>query len=111
VSKKLKIRKRLEAKSWEFRTTLDTSDFEGLLDDTIKRLVHLREQYAGQAIGLDYEQIPWEDAYTFYLYEEREETDEEYADRVAKEKERRQAIEAQELAEFQRLQEKFAPRR
>lgn len=44
----------------------------------------------------------------FNIVRDREETDEEYDRRVAKEKVDRQALEARELAELERLQKKFA---
>jgi len=91
--------------------TLSPYDFEGTLEDLLKEVRVLIDEYGSQA-RLDYnryyqEQYSSEASPQFDVLVSREETEEEYQSRVAVEKALGDDREARERAEFERLSKKF----
>jgi len=91
--------------------TLSPYDFEGTLEDVLKEVKVLIDEYGSQA-RLDYnryyqEQYSSEASPQYDVLVSREETEEEYQSRVAVEKALGDDREARERAEFERLSKKF----
>jgi hypothetical protein len=91
--------------------TLSPYDFEGTLEDLLKKVKTLIKEYGSKA-RLDYnryyqEQYSSEASPQFDVLVSREETEEEYHSRVAVEKALGDDREARERAEFERLSKKF----
>ena len=93
--------------------SLSGYDFDGDLDDTIKKLSDLKNRYKEyDKIELDYDSTdPYSDSMGFVVWGAREETVEEKAERTktAKKiaKEKADKIEAREKAELTRLKSKY----
>lgn len=82
---------------------------EGSLDNAIKILSGLREQYGGSAtIDMDYmDSYSDDESKVHYLYFEEEESDKEYQDRLEWQKKQKAKQEAWDLVQYKRLQEKY----
>lgn len=84
----------------------------GSLEHVRKEIDDLINRYGKDAtldIDAEYPDYGSHERYAFArVYIMREETDQEYAKRVAEEAKYREQMEARDRAEFQRLQEKFA---
>ena len=91
----------------EYKTvqTLDPYDFEGPIDDVIGRLTKLKVDYYGRNLVLTY--IGDDDYHEYYLYEKREETDEEYDKRINADKHRALEREKHERKQYEQLKAKF----
>jgi hypothetical protein len=67
---------------------------------------YLKEYGAGN-VDLRMDNVPYEDREACYIMVAREETDDEYAVRLAQVKSQKEAADAHERAEFERLAKKF----
>lgn len=83
-------------------------DLDGkTIDEAIEVLLRIKSNFEGQDIVLDYCGERYDDRYDLHIKIRREETDEEYATRLENEKNRREAQEKRERAEYERLQKQF----
>jgi hypothetical protein len=66
-------------------------DLDGLtIDQAIARLMSYKtDYYSGKEVVISWEQAQWSDDYELALYERRDETDVEEAERLVKEEQRR----------------------
>lgn len=78
-----------------------TYDLEGTLDEAIKFLQETKKIYPNAV--LEWAESAYNDGYTFYLCIEREETDEEYANRLHIEKVYTEKRREHEENEYKRL--------
>lgn len=74
--------------------------------EIIKQMQDLIERY-GPSVEIRNEQAAWTDDYENNVYYTREETDEEYSDRLEVEERYRKEKVAAELAQYKALREKF----
>lgn len=85
--------------------TVSKYDFCGRVEDVIAEINRWKEQHGSDLV------VDWDTDYDgeveFMLFKEREETDEEYAQRIRLEDIRRGHQEDREKAEYERLKAKF----
>jgi hypothetical protein len=114
----MKKTKVAERKKVEVRIDVDRDRLYGGIDDAIKYLQEIKEQYRGTNIGLDEHWTGYEDMDMTLLYS-RDETDEEMAARLAevarqeqlaKQQKKRDEQRKADLMELQRLQRKLGVR-
>jgi hypothetical protein len=98
VMKKTKV---AERKKVDVRIDVDRDRLYGGIDDAIKYLQEIKEQYRGTNIGLDEHWTGYEDMDMTLLYS-RDETDEEFSRRLEMEERERQYALAQRKREDER---------
>lgn len=82
-------------------------DFEGTPDDVIKIMETLKSEHPGKALILKWQSERWDDYYSLFVYETREETDEEAAERAEQERVAREREEELERQHYERLAKKY----
>ena len=85
-------------------------DMEGDPLEVAKKFTQLAADFAGRTLELSWEDDRYDDSRSLYVYEKRLEYDAERDLRIGKTTAQRQAQEARERAEYERLSKKFAPK-
>lgn len=88
----------------------DPYNLDGPLSHAIAYLKGLQERHEGKHLKIEGDYVTdFYDGrhYTFRVYEDREETDEEFAKRIAKINKEKEQTKAQELKELERLKKKY----
>lgn len=100
-TKKLTITKEVEK--------FDSYELDGSLSRAIEYLLNLQEKYNGKKIRIEhvYDDYKEDRFVTFYLYEDREETDEEFAKRIARLEKEQKKAETKERKQLKELKEKY----
>ena len=75
--------------------------------ELIKQLQEYIDQYGAANVDIERSTNPWENYDTYSIIVEREETDEEYEQRLSLEKASQEIRERREKQEFERLQAKY----
>lgn len=87
---------------------IDGSDFDGMYAEQVAALLQEKiEAYGERILKFSWYRPPYEDAYRLALMLEREETDAEYEQRLAKEKEQQERNRRWELEQLERLRKKY----
>jgi hypothetical protein len=87
----------------------DLYDLNGSLLHAIDYLKGFQERYEGKHLRIEGDYVVTDGVryLTFRVYEDREETDKEFAKRIAKINKEKEQTKAQELKELERLKKKY----
>lgn len=99
-------------KQMVFRETPYDVDITGTISDARKALDEMEEYCVSngfdmETVEITWEQGKWDDDYSYRLVHKEPETDDEYEKRVNKDAYYAKKKEERDLAEFERLKEKF----
>ena len=82
-------------------------DLEGPIDSAINHLVQVKQKFPDKQLELSVKSDPYDEWPSIYLYEQREETDAEYARRKAEAKSEAKAAEERQRRMYEKLKKKF----